>query len=145
MAFIGLITGLAMFALGMPSALALGVLAAVLEFVPFLGAVSAALPAAIIALASENPYTFAWVLLAYLTIQQLEGNVLSPLIQQWAVRLPPALGLFALLVGGTLFGPLGVLLATPATVVIIAFVEEFHAGRPEARVSEAASAVHGET
>ena len=54
--------------------------------------------------------------------QQIEGNVLTPLVQRWAVSIPPALLLFALAGLGTLFGLAGIILAAPLTVVICTVV-----------------------
>ncbi|MCV0397231.1 MAG: AI-2E family transporter [Rhizobiaceae bacterium] len=113
---VGIVTYAGLVALGVPSALALGLIAGVLEFIPILGPLLAAAPAIAIAL-SEGPELALWVAGLYLVIQQLEGNLIMPLIQQRAVWLPPALTLFAVLGFGILFGPLGVLFATPLTVV----------------------------
>jgi predicted PurR-regulated permease PerM len=67
-----------------------------------------------------------WVVLVYLVVQQIEGNLLQPLLQQWAVDLPGAVLLFSLLACGTLFGPLGVIFAAPLTVVIYVLVKKLY-------------------
>jgi PAS domain S-box-containing protein len=77
---------------------------------------SAAVPAVAIGI-GDGPVTAAWVIGLYILIQQLEGNLLMPLIQQRMVRLPPALTIFAILGFALLFGPLGVLFAAPLLVV----------------------------
>jgi predicted PurR-regulated permease PerM len=59
-------------------------------------------------------------------VQQLEGNVFSPLLQQWAVDLPGAVLLFSLLAMGTLFGALGVIFAAPLTVVLYVLVKKLY-------------------
>lgn len=123
MLMVGMLTFAGLWALGIESALALGFIAGMLEFVPFVGPVLAAIPALAIALAVDTT-TALWVLLLYVAIQQLEGNVINPLIQQRAVSLPPALTLFGLLAFGVVFGPLGVLLATPLTVVCLFLVKK---------------------
>lgn len=119
MLFIGVMTGAMLYALGVPAALSLALLAALLEFIPYVGAISAAVPALLFALSAGDPWLPVWVVCGYLVIQQIEGNVLTPLMQRWAVRLPPALALFGLLAGGVLFGPLGVVVATPITVALL--------------------------
>ena len=123
MLVVGALTFLGLWLLGMESALALGFIAGILEFVPFLGPVLAAAPALALALAVD-PVMALWVLALYVVIQQVEGNLLNPLIQQHAVSLPPAVTLFALLAFGILFGPLGVFLATPLAVVCLVTVKQ---------------------
>jgi predicted PurR-regulated permease PerM len=61
-----------------------------------------------------------------LAIQQIEGNVLMPLVQRWAVRLPPALGIAAAVVFGILFGIPGVLFATPLMIVVMVLVQKLY-------------------
>jgi predicted PurR-regulated permease PerM len=116
MILVGVLTTLGLWLIGVPSALALGVIAALLEFVPFAGPVLASVPAIALGL-SESATTGALVLALYLVIQQVEGNLITPLVHQRAVDLPPALTMFAILAFGVLFGPLGILLATPLAVV----------------------------
>lgn len=120
---VGALTFLGLWALGIESALALAFIAGILEFIPFLGPVLATAPAVALALAVDST-TAIWVLALYLVIQQVEGNLLSPLIQQRAVSLPPAVALFAILAFGMLFGPLGVLLATPLAVVCLVAIKQ---------------------
>jgi predicted PurR-regulated permease PerM len=116
MILVGVLTTLGLWLIGVPSALALGVIAALLEFVPFAGPVVASVPAIALGL-SESATTGALVLALYLLIQQVEGNLITPIVHQRAVDLPPALTMFAILAFGVLFGPLGILLATPLAVV----------------------------
>ena len=123
MLVVGTLTFLGLWALGIESALALGFIAGILEFIPFLGPILAAAPALALALAVD-PVMAIWVLALYVVIQQIEGNLLNPLIQQRAVALPPAVTLFALLAFGMLFGPLGVFLATPLAVVCLVTVKQ---------------------
>ena len=62
----------------------------------------------------------------YLIVQQLEGNVVEPLVQQRAVTIPPALLLFALVASGLLFGIVGILLGAPLTVVLYVLVKRLY-------------------
>ncbi|MCT7377432.1 AI-2E family transporter [Chelativorans salis] len=123
MLLVGVLTYIGLRSLGVPSALALAVIAGVLEFIPFVGPILSAAPAIAIALA-EGPRLALWVAALYLFIQQIEGNFLLPLIQEQAVMLPPAVTLFALLAFGILFGPLGVVLATPLAVLLLIAVKQ---------------------
>jgi predicted PurR-regulated permease PerM len=125
MVIVGLLTGLGLWALGMPSALVLGLLAGVLEFIPFAGPIIAALPAVLLALA-VSPDLALWVVVLYTAIQQLEGALVQPLVQQYAVDLPGVVLLFALIAFGSLFGPIGVVLAAPLAVVTYVLVKRLY-------------------
>lgn len=125
MALVGLLTGFGLWAIGVPSALSLGILSALLEFIPFLGPIIAAIPAILLALA-HSPEAALWTALLYLLVQQLEGNVVEPLVQQQAVTIPPALLLFALVAAGLLFGVVGILLGAPLTVVLYVLVKRLY-------------------
>jgi predicted PurR-regulated permease PerM len=109
--------------LGVPSALALGFIAGMLEFVPFIGPILAAFPGIAVGL-GESPTTALWVAALYFAVQQAEGLFITPLVQQGTVDLPPAVTLFAIVAFGVLFGPLGVLFATPLTVVFFVVVKK---------------------
>lgn len=125
MVAVGTATGLALWMLGMQSALVLGLLAGVLEFVPFIGPLVAAVPAVLLALA-VSPDLALWVALVYFAVQQFEGYLLTPLVQQYAVELPSVVLLFSLVGLGMLFGTLGVLLAAPLTVVIYVLIKRLY-------------------
>jgi predicted PurR-regulated permease PerM len=125
MVAVGLMVGIGLQLLGLRSAFTLGLLAAVLEFIPFLGPFLAAVPAILLALA-VSPDLALWVLLLYVAVQQLEGYLLTPLVQQYAVELPGVVLLFALLGFGLLFGTLGVILAAPLTVVSYVLVKRLY-------------------
>ena len=84
-----------------------------------------AVPAVLLAFAA-GPDEALWTVLLFLIVQQIEGNVLEPLVQQRAVDLPPALLLFALVAGGLLFGPAGIILAAPLTVVLYVLVKRLY-------------------
>ena len=125
MTVVGLLTWLGLLVIGVPSALTLGLLAALLEFVPFVGPILSAVPAILLAFA-DSPEKAIWTALLFLAIQQFEGNVLEPLVQQRAVDLPPALLLFALVAGGLVFGVIGIILAAPLTVVLYVLVKRLY-------------------
>jgi predicted PurR-regulated permease PerM len=118
MTFLFVLTGLGLWAIGVPGALALALLAGLAQFVPLIGPIVAAIPALLIAL-SEGWQIALWTLLLYVAIQQVESNVITPLVQRQAVSLPPAVTLFAVVAFGLLFGPLGILFATPLAVVVM--------------------------
>lgn len=129
-------TGLAMLAmgaliavgaslLGLPAPLALGLLAGLAEFVPIVGAILSAIPGLLLA-GTQGSQTVIWTLVFYVAAHQFEGHVLIPLIQRRVVSVPPALTLFSVLAFGLLFGPLGVILATPLAVVVLVLVKRLY-------------------
>ncbi|NVD45555.1 AI-2E family transporter [Qipengyuania atrilutea] len=122
---VGLLTGIGLWLIGVPSFFALGVLAGLLEIIPFFGPILAAVPGILLALLA-GPTNALFATALYLAIQQAEGNLITPIIQQHAVELPPALLLFSLLVFAYLFGVLGVLLAAPLTVVFYILVKKLY-------------------
>lgn len=132
MVCIGVVTGLGAWAIGLPSPIALGMIAGVLEFVTLLGPILATIPALLLA-ATMGPQMILWTLLLYLVIQQVEGNVIVPLVQKRLVSLPPVISLFALLIFGGLFGPLGLMLATPLAVVVFVIVKGVYLEEPISR------------
>ena len=117
MLLVFLLTGVGLWLIGLPGALALALLAGLAEFVPLIGPIVAAIPALLIALAAGWE-TALWTLLLYAAVQQLESNVITPLVQRQAVELPPAVTVFAVVAFGLLFGWVGVLFATPLAVVV---------------------------
>lgn len=125
MGVVGVLTGLGLWAIGVPSALTLGILSGLLDFVPIVGPIVAAVPAVLLALA-ESPQAALWTVGLFVLIQQVEGNLLAPLVQKHAVDLPPALLLFSVIGFGLLFGVMGVLLAAPLTVVAFVLVKRLY-------------------
>lgn len=125
MVLVGTLTGFGLWLIGVPSFLALGLLAAVLEFIPFFGPLLAAVPGILLALLVSPTHALLATGL-YLAIQQAEGNLITPIIQHHAVELPPALLLFSLLAFGLLFGLLGVVLAEPLTVAFFVLVKKLY-------------------
>ena len=122
MAALGVLTTIGLAVTGVPLAVTLGILAAVTAFVPYLGPVLWLIPAALVAWAAD-PLKVVWVAVIYGAVQFLEGNLITPLIQQRAVSIPPALLLTLQLVMGVFFGALGVLVATPLGVTFIVVVQ----------------------
>lgn len=116
MLIIGITTTVSLWLLGIPLALTLGIMAGILELIPYLGAWIAAVPAAMIALL-HGPHYVLLVGGLYLFLHILEGYVLLPLIQRRAVKLPPALTLVGQILLGRLLGMLGLFVAAPLTVV----------------------------
>jgi predicted PurR-regulated permease PerM len=125
MVIVGVLVGVSLALLGVPLALLLGTLAALLEFIPVVGPVLFTIPGLLVAF-TKGPAVALYALLAYLVVQQLESNVIIPLLQRWALRLPPVISLLSVLAGGLLFGPMGVVIATPMAVVVIELVKRLY-------------------
>ena len=125
MAVIGVLTGVGLLLLGVKLALTLAAIAALCNFVPYIGAICGAVPAVLVAL-GQGPREAAAVALLFLAVQTLEGNVTAPLIQRRTVALPPVLTIFSQTVLGTLFGPLGLILATPLTAAATVLVRTIY-------------------
>jgi predicted PurR-regulated permease PerM len=106
------------------AALALGLIAGLLTFIPFLGPLLGGLLMILVSL-SDGMMTAAWVALLYIGIQSVEG-LLEPLVQQKAVYLPPVLLLVAQLALGVLVGLVGVVLATPLAAALMVLVQKLY-------------------
>jgi predicted PurR-regulated permease PerM len=118
----GTLTALGLLLLGIPFAIPLAVITALLNFIPNIGPLIAAVPAILIAF-SQSPTTALYVALLYLAVQNIDGFVTTPLIQQRAVALPPVLVIAAQLLLAVLFGFLGLLLAVPIVAVVFVAVK----------------------
>jgi predicted PurR-regulated permease PerM len=114
---VGTATWLLLTAIGMPSALLLGLQAGILTFIPFLGPFIGGAAIMLVAMAQGSTMIF-WALGGYVLIQSVEGYLLTPLVQQRTVDLRPLLAITAMILFGTLFGLLGIALATPLVAVI---------------------------
>jgi predicted PurR-regulated permease PerM len=114
MTFVGVATGVGLALMGIPLAFLLGLIAAVLTFVPNIGPLLAVVPAILLALA-EDPISALWVAALYAGVQAIESFLLEPVIDRKTVYLPPALTVTMQVVLGALAGLAGVALAAPLT------------------------------
>lgn len=121
MAVIGVMTGAGLWIVGVPSAFGLGLFAGLAQFVPYVGPFVSAIPGLMIAAASGLDI-FIWALVVYAGVQQIDDNFITPWIQQRIAGIPMALSLFALVAFGLLFGPVGIILATPLTLIAMVLV-----------------------
>jgi hypothetical protein len=125
MAVIGALTAGATWLVGLPTPLALGLIAGLTEFVPYLGPIVAAIPALLVAV-TQGADVVLWTLGAYLAIHLFEGNLLMPLLQRWLVSVPPALMLLGITAFGLLFGVVGVIVAAPMVVALFTAVRKLY-------------------
>lgn len=117
MIVVGTMTYIGLNIIGMKYALALAVLAGLLEIVPSLGPITSSIPAILIGL-SYSPVLGLYCAILYLVVQQLENNLIVPVVMKKATDLHPIVTLIAMVVGGKLAGIMGVLLAVPSTIFI---------------------------
>lgn len=115
--FVGGLATIALFIIGVPFALLLGLVAGIFEILPYVGPILGAIPALVVALLSE-PGSAIWVAIAFFAIQQVENLVLVPRISGESVKLHPALVMVVLVVGNELAGFWGMLIAVPVTGVL---------------------------
>jgi predicted PurR-regulated permease PerM len=128
MAVVGVLTWLGLWLIGVPLAPILGLIAALLAFIPNIGPIIAAIPAVLLGF-SMGPTTALLVVGVYVAVQALESYAITPLIQQERVSLPPALIISMQLLMGVLFGILGLALATPMAALGLTLVREAYVQR----------------
>lgn len=121
MTMLGGLTALGLWLLGVPLPVALGLLAGIMIFVPYIGSIASAIPGVIIA-ASISLSLAVYVVALYLGVHLVEGYILVPLVQRRAVHLPPALTLSAQLILGMLAGFVGLLFATPLVAAALVMI-----------------------
>lgn len=125
MLVVGVLTVVALLVAGVPLALALGVIAALLSFVPFLGPVLSMIPAVLVGL-GQSAGTALVVACIFLGVQVVETNLITPIIQREEISLPPAYAVTAQAIMGILFGLVGVLVATPLALVAVVLVHRLY-------------------
>jgi len=133
---IGAFTFVLLTACGVENAMALAVFAAIADVLPYVGAILSVVPAVLAAL-GHNTTAAIIVLVAMLAYEEFESRVLIPHIYGQSLRLPSSVVFFALMVGGTLMGLLGALLALPVAATIMMLIEELRVDLPGEQELEA--------
>ncbi|MCC6736946.1 MAG: AI-2E family transporter [Bauldia sp.] len=128
MLVVGTLVGLGTWAIGLPSPLALGLIAGLTEFVPIIGPFAGAVPAVLVAFGIDGA-TLAWTVVLYVLVQQAEANLITPLLQRRIVSIPPVVLLFSFVALGVIFGATGILVAAPLTIALYILVREFYVGQ----------------
>lgn len=121
MLVVGITSTAGLMLLDVPLAIVLGILAGLLDFIPYVGPIMAGVPAVLVAF-SESPTTALYVVLLFVFIQTAEGYLLLPLVERRTVSLPPALTIMMQALLGVMWGFAGVALATPVAAVIAVLV-----------------------
>jgi predicted PurR-regulated permease PerM len=122
MTLLGIVVGAGLWILGIPNALVLGLLAAVMTFIPNLGPVLAFIPAILVAL-SKGLMDAVYVALFYVVVQVIEGNFLTPMVQQRVIAVPAVLILATQVLLFDLLGFLGIVLAMPLLACVMVLVQ----------------------
>ena len=122
MVFIGVFCGAGLWLVGCPSAAGLGLIAGLFELIPYLGPIISAVPVALVA-ATKGPETLWLAMAVMLVVHWVEAAFVAPLAAQRVVSLPPALSVFGVIAGGMLFGPIGLIFASPLLVVALVLVK----------------------
>jgi predicted PurR-regulated permease PerM len=125
MALVGLLTAIGLWLFGVRLPITLGVIAALLTFIPNIGPILAAVPQALLAL-QLGPTTALYVIIFNIVLQTVESYVITPVVQRYEVTLPPVLTIFAQLLMGVLFGIIGIVMAAPLTVVAMVLVQSLY-------------------
>jgi predicted PurR-regulated permease PerM len=135
MLIVGVVSGLGLWLLKVPNALLFGIIAGFGEAIPTIGPILSALPPMAVSLADE-PTKALWVAGLFLLVQQLENNVLVPMIMARNLNLHPVSILFFVLALGAFVGVLGAILAVPTAIIVKVLFEEFY-GKKSAPRQEA--------
>ena len=122
MSVVGVLTTAGLWIAGIPTPLALGLLAALLSFVPYVGPILSFIPAVLVALMVSLTKVL-YVAIVFGIVQTLESYVITPLVQQRAVSMPPVILITAQIAMGVLAGATGVLLAAPLAIVVIVLLQ----------------------
>ncbi|MFO7712807.1 AI-2E family transporter [Desulfosarcina sp.] len=126
---IGLLVFLLMWPVfGFMDALVLGLIAGILEAIPFIGPILSAVPAILLALGKGGMAPL-WVLFSYIAVQVVENNVILPLIVAHGMKLHPLAVIFSMLLCVAAFGVLGVLIAAPLAAIVDILLDELYRKR----------------
>lgn len=125
MLIVALLTGAGLWLLGVPLALVLGVIAGITNVIPVIGPFMSGVPAVLFAM-TQGVDKAIYVTILFVVIQQIEGNILMPMIQKYAAHLPPVLTVIAIVAFGSIFGLSGIILATPLLLVAIILVQRIY-------------------
>lgn len=125
MLVIGLITGIGLWIIGIPLALSLGLLAAALAFIPYLGPILSAIPALLVGF-TVGYAELLYVAILFVMVQFIESYLVTPYIQKKAVQIPPALLIVVQFWLSLIGGLLGLLLAGPLTVLMMVIINRVY-------------------
>jgi len=123
--FVGILTFVMLWAFHLEGALTLALFAAVTNIIPIAGPLIAGIAMGIFALIESQPIQAVLILVGFILIQQVEGNILTPLLTKKMVGIPPVLVIVSLLIGARLWGTLGAILVIPMAGILYEILREF--------------------
>jgi predicted PurR-regulated permease PerM len=135
--FVGILVYLTLTIIGIPYAFILAVLAAVFELIPIFGPILSAIPAIIIGFLTGGLGSVFLVTIVYIIIQQIENQLLYPLVVRQVVGVSPIIAIIALVAGGELAGFLGILLAVPLSAAALEFFDDLDKKKKRPQVTPA--------
>lgn len=130
MFFIGAFVYAGLFFLRVEFALPLAIIAGMLEIVPTIGPILSAIPAVLVAFA-HSPILALTVIALYVVVQQVENNIIVPIVMRKSVGLPPVVTILALMIGARFAGVAGAILAVPVLLAVTEIIVAFSEGRPK--------------
>jgi predicted PurR-regulated permease PerM len=131
---VGLFVYVGLLIMGVPYALLLGIIAAVLELIPVFGSILAAVPAVIVAFIDADTSKALLVIVLYVVVNQVQGNIIYPLVVQKILDVSPLVVILAIIAGanlGAFLGSwfLGVLIAVPVAAAVQEYVNDVQRGK----------------
>jgi predicted PurR-regulated permease PerM len=129
MTVLGIVSAVGLLIIGVPLAVTLGLFTGIMIFIPFVGAVIAFIVTVLVAVSSDAS-KIPLVAVIFIIIHILEGYILTPLVQKRAVHLPPALTILSQVLMTTLFGFMGLVLATPIAAGALVLVKRIYLEEP---------------
>ncbi|MCR9208248.1 MAG: AI-2E family transporter [bacterium] len=125
MALVGIVFGIGLAVIGVPMPLELGVFAGLVTFIPNIGGIAAVVPALLLA-SQQGSTALVSVLALYVVIQTIESYLITPMVQEHQVELPPAMVILAQIIGGLIFGFWGIVFATPMFAVSMLWIKQLY-------------------
>ena len=126
---VGVLVYIGLLILGVPYALLLALVASILELIPVFGSILAAIPAVVIAFITGSPTLAVLVIVLYIVVNQLQGNIIYPLVVQKVLGVPPLVVIIAIIAGAQLAGFLGILIAVPVAAAVQEWIGDIQKGK----------------
>jgi predicted PurR-regulated permease PerM len=125
MAFVGVATWLGLALLGIEQAVALGVLAGLLSFIPNFGPLIALIPSIAVGIL-QTPESLGWIVVIIYGVSFVQSQIFTPLLVAGSIKLPPVMVLLGQIIAGAFLGFLGIMLAVPITAILSVLVQEVY-------------------
>ncbi|MBU3128914.1 AI-2E family transporter [Clostridium tagluense] len=134
---VGVLSGTVLFFIGIDYALIIGVIAGICNMIPYIGPIVGTILAVIMALLSGQPITAVWATIGMIVVQQVDNNLLAPKIVGNSVGLHPVFTMLAIIIGGSLGGLIGMLIAVPIAASLKILISKWYISHMEQLAAEA--------